>query len=133
MQVEVDRVCLRLRRSKTDHQGKGVDVSLFALPGSRVCPVEAVREFPKIRTDGAGPFLRHEDGYYLSKFQFISIFRKCHKAAGLDRAGYTSHSFRIGAATEAARCGLDEAAVRRIGRWDLRRFRSYIRPHLAVE
>lgn len=128
-----DKVCLRLRRSKTDQSGKGVDVWLFALPGSTVCPVRAVEELARVRPTGGGPFLRHEDGSYLSRFQFVAVFRKCLMKLGLDGKAYASHSFRIGAATEAARCGLDEAAVRRIGRWESRRFRTYIRPQLIVE
>lgn len=126
-------VCLRLRRSKTDQLGKGIDVWLHALPGSPVCPVRTVGEFGKIRPVGEGPFLCHENGAYLSKFQFVAVFRKCLSMIGLDEKAYASHSFRIGAATEAARCGLDEAAMRRIGRWESKRFRSYIRPQLVVE
>ncbi|OCT97217.1 hypothetical protein XELAEV_18009446mg [Xenopus laevis] len=42
-----------------------------------------------------------------------------------------SHSFRIGAATEAARLGLSEAVVKRIGRWESRRFKNYVRPTLV--
>ncbi|XP_077329230.1 integrase/recombinase xerD homolog [Lithobates pipiens] len=124
-------LCLKLRRSKTDQSGKGVDVWLYALPGSEICPVAAVTEFVKMRPQGEGPLLVHRDGSFLSKFQFITVFRKCLKAGGFDGAQFASHSFRIGAATEAARCGLDETAVKRIGRWESKRFRSYVRPHLV--
>lgn len=77
VRVGDNRVCLRLRRSKADQRGRGVNVLLFALQGSRVCPVEAVREFLGVRPAGMGPYLLHEDGSYLSKFQFVSVFRKC--------------------------------------------------------
>lgn len=87
VRLERGRVCLRLRKSKTDQQGKGVDVYLFELPGSMVCPVEAVRAFRLVRCKGAGPFLRHEDGSYLSRFQFVTIFRRCLQRAGL--VGYS--------------------------------------------
>ncbi|XP_077315653.1 integrase/recombinase xerD homolog [Lithobates pipiens] len=132
VQVVADRVSIRLRRSKTDQRGKGVAITLLALPGSVVCPVAAVRAFRAVRPGRAGPFLVHEEGSFLSRFQFVSVFRQCLRAVGLDERDYASHSFRIGAATEAARCGLEEAVVRRIGRWESRRFRSYVRPQLLL-
>ena len=127
------KVVFRLKRSKTDQGGKGVGVSLYSLPGSEACPVGVVREFFKVRPKLGGPFLMHGDGSFVSRFQFTALFRKCLKKAGLDERLFASHSFRIGAATEAARCGLDETAVKRIGRWESRRFRSYVRPHLALD
>lgn len=45
---------------------------------------------------------------------------------------FSAHSFWIGVATEAARSGLDDKSVKRIGRWESRRFQIYIRPHLMV-
>ncbi|XP_077307203.1 integrase/recombinase xerD homolog [Lithobates pipiens] len=128
-----DRVEILLRRSKTDQVGRGVRVCLYRLEGSPLCPVQAVGEFLGVRPGGDGTLLVHADGSLLSRFQFVAVFRKCLTAAGLDSSQFASHSFRIGAATEAARCGLDEAAVRRIGRWESLRFRSYVRPELAVD
>ena len=130
--IAEDKVGIRLRRSKTDQRGRGVDVVLFSLPGARVCPVAAVKAFLGVRPEGGGPLLRHEDGSFLSKFQFVAVFRSCLQEMGLDKSEFSSHSFRIGAATEAARCGMNEAAVRKIGRWESRRFRSYVRPQLVV-
>lgn len=74
----------------------------------------------------------HQDGLSLSQFQFVAVFKKCLEALGLGDQKFSSHSFRIGAATEAVRWGLDEAAVKRIGRWESRRFKSYVRPHLFI-
>lgn len=122
-----------LRRSKTDQVGKGVKVQLYRMPDSPVCPVSAIREFLGQRPLREGSLLIHNDGSPLTKFQFVAVFKKCLKAGGLDGTQYASHSFRIGAATEAAQCGLDEAPVKRIGRWESRRFRTYVRPHLVVE
>lgn len=117
-------------RSKTDQVGKGFAVSLQALPGSPMCPVEVVRRYLEVRPDMLGPFLVHSDRTFLSRFQFIRVFRKCVAAAGLAAGQYSSHSFRIGAATEAARWGLSPAVVKRIGRWESDRYRIYVRPHL---
>lgn len=45
---------------------------------------------------------------------------------------YAAHSFRIGAAPEAARWGLPEEVIKRIGRWESRTYHIYVRPPLAV-
>lgn len=67
-------------------------------------------------TANGGPLLVHADGSCLSRFQFVAVFRKCPGAAGLDPKQYGSHSFRIGAATEASQWGLNDTAVKQIGR-----------------
>ncbi|XP_077342712.1 uncharacterized protein LOC143987679 [Lithobates pipiens] len=126
-----DRVCTRIRRSKTDQGGKGKKVVVFAIPGSGLCPVLVLREFLYVRPACPGPLLVHVNGEFVSRFQFVWVFRKCLRALGLGGEKFSSHSFRIGAATEAARWGLDEAAVKRIGRWESRRFKSYVRPELV--
>lgn len=113
-----DRVVLWLRQSKTDQRGKGVSVKLYKLPGSEVCPVRVVRDFMEVRPVGSGPFLVHGDGSCLSRFQFVAVFMKCLSAAGFDGRQFASHSFYTGVATEAAPCELDEAAIKRIGRWE---------------
>ena len=120
------------RRSKTDQTGKGRSVRVFAVGGSELCPVGAVREFLALRPQTVGSFLIHSDGSPVSRFQFVAVFRKCLGALGLIGKEFSSHSFRIGAATEAARAGMDGEAVKRIGRWESRRFQLYVRPHLAV-
>ena len=125
-----DRVSLWLRKSKMDQMGKGREVLLFALPGSTLCPVGAVRAFLDMRPGAEGSFLIHGDGSPLSRYQFVTIFKKGLRAGGVDEKSFSSHSFRIGAATEAHRCGLGVEVVKQIGRWESRRFRSYVRPHL---
>ena len=74
----------------------------------------------------------HENGAPLSRYQFVAVFRKCLGELGLVAREFSAHSFRIGAATEAARNGLGEDAIKRIGRWESRRFRSYVRPQLVA-
>lgn len=82
----------------------------------------AVKGFLEVRLELTGSFMIHADGSPLSRFQFISGLQKCLRALGLEEKEFSSHSFRIGADTEAARCGLDAEAVKRIGRWESCRF-----------
>ncbi|XP_075687663.1 uncharacterized protein LOC142656621 [Rhinoderma darwinii] len=125
-----DRLEVWLRRSKTDQLGKGKRIVLFALPGSAMCPVACMRVFKPQAGSPELPLLCYEDGSFLSRFQFGAVFKKCLAAVGVAAGPYSSHSFRIGAATEAGRWGLDDDGVRRIGRWESNRFKSYLRPHL---
>ena len=125
-------VTLWLRRSKTDQSGKGRAVHVFPIEGSELCPVGLVRDYLDIRPGVGGAFLVHENGSPMSRYQFVAVFRKCLGALGLVAKEFSAHSFRIGAATEAARNGLGEEAIKRIGRWESRRFRLYVRPQLVA-
>lgn len=125
-----DGLVCTIRRSKTDQRGRGLQVSLRRLPGSSMCPVLVVREFLAVRPVGDGPLLVHADQSFLSVYQFVQIFRRLLVRLGFSAAEFSSHSFRIGAATEAARWGLSPDAVKRIGRWESDRYRIYVRPQL---
>lgn len=112
-----------LRRSKTDQRGRGTVVVLHALRESSMCPVSCYGAYVEWRREGPGPLLRHLDGTYLSQYQFVQVFRKGLAVLGVDATQFSSHSFRIGAATEAARWGLGPEVVRKIGRWESDRYR----------
>lgn len=45
-------------------------------------------------------------------------------------ARLTTRSFRIGSATEAARIGLEESKIKKLGRWKSSAFKSYVWPNL---
>ena len=95
-----------MRKSKTDQLGKGSWLRLGAVGGT-LCPVAMVTEFLKVSPVGKiffgacvwgpPPFTRH---------QFSAVFKRCLVAAGFSASDFGTHSFRIGAATEAARAGL---------------------------
>ncbi|KAM3918946.1 uncharacterized protein RB166_013684 [Leptodactylus fuscus] len=119
-----------VRRSKTDQVGRGLVVRLHPLAGSCVCPVACFESFLARRPSGGVALLIHENLSCLSRFQFVQVLRRGLDLLGLPAKDYSSHSFRIGAATEAARWGLPEDLIKRIGRWESDRFRLYVRPHL---
>ena len=47
--------------------------------------------------------------------------------AGLDKKSYADHSFRIGAAMMASLCGISEATIKMLGRWESTAYQFYIR------
>lgn len=65
----------------------------------------------------------------MMKFQFSAVFKRCHLQLGYSQFKFLSHSFCIGATTEAVILGLDEAVIMKLGRWQSRRFNIYIRPN----
>lgn len=125
-----DSVRLKVSRSKTDQLGLGSWVHLRAVQGEQ-CPVRLVTDYLRIRSPGS-QFFVHQDGFPLTRFQFASVFKKCLAAVGENPAEYGTHSFRIGAATEAVRAGLPEGEVMRIGRWQSRCYVGYVRPELLA-
>lgn len=118
--------------SKTDVSGRGQWLSLQACGDSIICPVLILRKYLSKRPSVNGNFLVHINGVPLTKFQFSAVFKRCLAILGLAQFKFSSHSFRIGAATEAARLGLDVSLIKRLGRWDSHRFGLYIRPNLSL-
>ena len=119
-------VRVRLRRSKTDQFGSGVEVYMGAT-GDELCPVHAIVAYSKRRGTAAGPFFRCEDGVPLSKARFVDGVRSALAWAGVPSEGYSGHSFRIGAATAAARAGIQDSTIQALGRWASPAFLRYIR------
>ena len=129
--VGTDAIRIHLRRSKTDQGGRGAWIQLAAAPGSSCCPVALMGAYLGIRPSTGHPnLLVHGDGGPLTSSQFTSICRRAIAQLGDDPAHFSSHSFRIGAATTAAGLGFSEAVVKGVGRWKSDCFQLYVRPHL---
>ena len=73
--------------------------------------------FLAIRGDKAGFLFQFKDGRNLTKDRFIKKVRDLLQK-GVDASKYTGHSFRIGAATTASQCGISEATIKMLGRWE---------------
>lgn len=124
---------VHLKKSKTDQLGKGVDV-FIGRTGGPLCPVEAVTAYVSARGTAAGIFFRFSNQDPLTKARFVSRVRQALMAVGLPYDNFAGHSFRIGAATAAAKAGLEDSTIRVLGRWNSAAFLSYIRmprEHLA--
>ena len=124
-------VRVRLRRSKTDQFGNGVEV-VVGRTGDDLCPVAAVAAFIVKRGKTPGAFFLFPDGTPLTKAKFIEIMRNAVGELGLPKEHFAGHSFRIGAATAAARAGMEDSLIMTLGRWSSAAFLRYIRTPTAA-
>ena len=84
--------------------------------------------------DKEGPLFQFYDGRSLTRERFVQAVRKALTKAGFDHQVYAGHSFRIGAATTAAHCGIPDSVIQTLGRWQSSAYLLYIRTpreHLA--
>ena len=115
-----------LKASKTDPFRQGVTLYVGATQ-SNICPVAAVLSFMVIRGDTPGPLFREEDGKYLTRASFVAEVRLALREAGYPAEKYAGHSFRIGAATAAGKCDIQDSLIKTLGRWESSAYTSYIR------
>lgn len=121
---------LLLKTSKTDPFRKGVIVKYFRT-GGPLCPLTAMTQYLAARNyisrEPLLPLFLLPDGKPLSRGYFISTLRSALTALGYNSSSYSGHSFRIGAATSAARCQLPDHLIQTLGRWSSDCYRVYIR------
>ena len=115
-----------IKQSKTDPFRKGVCLSI-GRTGTRLCPVAAMLDFLAARGMSPGPVFRFEDGSFLTRQRFVDLVRDALKKAGVDQRQYCGHSFRIGAATTAAKKGLEDCIIKMLGRWESVAYLQYVR------
>ena len=124
VQITQEGLRVVIPRSKTSSSPQVITVRELS---NNVCPVEASRQYLALRGTCPGQYFAHPDGSPISRQNFISMLNKVLTLCGLDPGRYKGHSFRIGAASEAAREGYSDAQIRLMGRWNSDAFRKYIR------
>ncbi|KAJ8311104.1 hypothetical protein KUTeg_011345 [Tegillarca granosa] len=69
--------------SKTDQNGKG---SVLLIPPTYMpmCAVKTVKQYMNLRPPHLGPFFCHLSGLPVTKYQFVSVLRKCLNFANID-------------------------------------------------
>jgi integrase len=110
----------RLRRSKTDQEGKGRRVPLAYVRGDEmVCPVRALRSWPATAEITDGPLFRRVDRWQhvrqgrLSGEAVAQIVKDRCEVVGIDPATVSGHSLRAGFVSECDRRGVPDSAVMR--------------------
>ena len=118
-------VRLMLKQSKTDPFRHGVDIFL-GRTNTDLCPVSALLAFMAVRPKCPGPLFVYSDGTFLTRDKLVTAMRNALQSAGIDSTYFTGHSFRIGAATTAARAGIADSVVKMLGSWESEAYQRYI-------
>ncbi|CAH3170712.1 unnamed protein product [Porites evermanni] len=124
--------CLRVRikASKTDpfRQGCHIHIGLGRAP---LCAVHALLAYLSIRGNAPGPLFLLANGQPLSRAILTDWLWQIFSTAGIE-GNFSSHSFRIGAATVAARNGIPDHLIQALGRWTSNAYQLYIRTLLEA-
>ena len=113
----------KIRVQKNCQFGPAASVYLPAT-GTSTCPVRALRLYCELRDQraGAGEALFLTDsGAPLTRRQLSAALRE------ILGTGYSTHSLRIGVATEAAAAGVPDATIQLLGRWRSAAYLGYVR------
>ncbi len=128
--LDSETISFLSKQSKTDQVKKGHFVYIFNL-SSPIQPYQAVREYLHLRISQAKsplePLFLDHAGNPVSRTWFQKQLKSVLLSAGISAANFSSHSFRIGAATSAAQKGLTKHQIQTLGRWSSEAFQSYIR------
>lgn len=124
--VPLNPSCLQIfiKASKTDPFRKGCKI-LIGRGSPPLCAVQAVVSYLARRGNHPGPLFLLENGLPLARSFLTDRLRAILLAAGIP-GNFSSHSFRIGAATSAARAGLPDHLIQVLGRWKSDAYKQYI-------
>ena len=119
-------IAVNIKASKIDPFRRGVTIYLGRTRGT-ICPVVATLKYMVERDLSKGPLFRFENGRVLTRERFVTAVREALTTKGVDSSKYCGHSFRIGAATTAAKRGIQDSLIRTMGRWESSAYLLYIR------
>jgi len=117
---------LHIKQSKTDPFRKGIYLYM-GKTCSESCPVKSLLNYMVRRGKKEGPLFLFRNGSYLTRQRLVDAMRKALLKAGLDPVQFCGHSFRIGAATTAAKNGMEDSVIKTLGRWRSLAYLEYIR------
>ncbi len=116
--VNHDIIHFNIKTSKTDQLKRGHSIFIFNLP-TPIQPYQSIALFLHQRKSQITPDIG-------SKKNLKIILNR----SGIPTKHFSSHSFRIGAATTVAQRGLSEHQIKMLGRWTSHTFKSYVRADL---
>jgi integrase len=132
-------VRLTLRQSKTDQEGRGRVVGVWAGRHAQSCPVRVLRAWLRRRGRAEGPLfcvVTREDaavvGRAMAPRDVGEAVQRAAGLVGLDPAKYGGHSLRASCITAAVEAGASELAImQRTGHKSVQTLARYVRPASA--
>ena len=123
-----DCIDLALSSSKTDQTGVVTTIRVQGQSDKAICPLVLLTSYLYARPPyHKGPLFCHFDGSPLSRYQVSSVLTKALRILCVDPSRYSTHSFRIEAATTCAMEGVSDEKIMQFGRWKSAAYKSYIR------
>lgn len=124
---------LRLRLVSTKNSPNEESSAVLALSGDDLlCPIKSFAIFVRVRDQlfpASHPMFVFVNGDPYTAASVNSVINRLASAAGIPPGHrLSSHSLRIGAASEAARAGVNAKTIQVLGRWKSDCFLRYIRP-----
>ncbi|XP_057215508.1 uncharacterized protein LOC130569722, partial [Triplophysa rosa] len=133
--LDSETISYTIKQSKTDQTRRGHFIYIFNLQ-SPIQPYQtllAYLHFRKPRTTAASdPLFVDDSNRPATRFWFQKHLKAVLLQSGIPADNFSGHSFRIGAATTAAKKGLSQPQIQAFGPWSLEAFRSYIRTDLSL-
>ena len=120
-----DNLVINLKKSKTDQFKIGCSIVL-ARSDSPICPVSALLAYLHLRGPSQGPLFVFRDDSFLTRERFSRLVGRSVQLAGWS-GNFTTHSFRVGAATSAAAIGVPDYLIRALGRWNSDAYLLYVK------
>ena len=119
--------CMRvkIKGSKTDPFRKGAFIHI-GLGKPPLCAVHSMMTYLASRGNVPGPLFLFQNGRPLSRALLTDWLQQTLASANIP-GNFSSHSFRIGAATVAARNGVPDHLIQALGRWSSSAYQLYIR------
>ena len=118
---------ITLRHFKNNKDKRPIYLHLTSNNNSDLCPVQTLCKFCTEFPHTDGPLFQFPNGTPVSYSYVAHQLKVVTSFLGLNSSLYKCHSFRIGAATEAAQLGYSESVIQTLGRWNSGAFRNYIR------
>ena len=115
-----------IKASKTDPFRQGIKI-FVGRTHTDLCLIEAMLAYLAVQGGIQGPLFAFADGWFLTRDRLVHHVRDALSTAGVDCTAYAGHSFRIGAATTAARRGIQDATIKMLGRWESSAYLLYIK------
>ena len=125
--LTVDEVSFQLRFNKFKHSQGTFHTVQVSKQKAPICPMEAMSTYLKHRGQHPGPLFIVSNCTPVSRQMFQKHFSRSCLFCDIPIKYFKGHSFRIGAATLAAKIGFSDTQIRLMGRWKSNAFLRYIR------
>ena len=125
--ISADNIMLNFKSYKHSSSNSNADSPhVVNQSASPACPVVNINNYLQLRGNKFGPLFKLRDKA-VSSTVYSNTLKSILKVLGKDISKFSSHSFRIGAATYWSNIGFSELQIKRMGRWKSNAIFKYLR------